>query len=102
MNYITLSEAAKSLPGRPHASALWRWCRKGVRTRGGRRIYLAHIRLGQNIYVKPEELELFGRKVAMADGEHFAVHEPSSVANATEPSPRGKEVTGAYGSQTIA
>ena len=28
---LTLSEAARLLPGKPHPSTLWRWRRKGVR-----------------------------------------------------------------------
>jgi hypothetical protein len=41
---LTMAEAAKSLPGRPHASSIWRWYKKGARgvrletiLRGGRR-----------------------------------------------------------------
>ena len=43
-DYLTLSQAAKTLPGRPHVSTLWRWATRGVRDRklqtvlrGGRR-----------------------------------------------------------------
>jgi hypothetical protein len=28
---VTLAQAAKRLPGRPHVSTLWRWARRGVR-----------------------------------------------------------------------
>jgi hypothetical protein len=28
---LSLTTAAKSLPGRPHVSSIWRWCRRGVR-----------------------------------------------------------------------
>lgn len=41
---LTLTEAAKTAPGRPHAATIWRWYRHGVRgvrletfVRGGRR-----------------------------------------------------------------
>ncbi len=28
---LSLSEAAKAIPGRPHVSTLWRWATRGVR-----------------------------------------------------------------------
>ena len=42
---VTLTEAAKKLPHRPHASTIWRWYKAGIRGRrletavvGGRRV----------------------------------------------------------------
>ena len=68
---LTLGEAAKLLPNRPHASALWRWCRRGLKSRGGRVVRLAHLRIGGRLYVRREDLEAFGRKLAEADVEGF-------------------------------
>ena len=42
---LPLSRAAKLLPGKPHASTLWRWARIGIRI-GGCRIHLRVHRLG--------------------------------------------------------
>ena len=39
---ITLTEAAKITPGRPSTNCLWRWCRRGVLSRGGERVRLEH------------------------------------------------------------
>ena len=68
---LTLSAAAKRCPGRPHASTLWRWARKGVKTRSGTRIRLEHIRVGGKIFVTHNSLNDFFRKVARADMEYF-------------------------------
>lgn len=69
--YLTLAEASKLVPGRPHPSCLWRWCRKGVQTRGGERIRLQHHRLGSRIFVTLEWLRLFGEELAKADSHFF-------------------------------
>ena len=68
---ITLGEAAKLAPGRPHTSAIWRWCRKGVKAAGGRRIFLEHSRFGRRVFTTREALERFDRALADADTEHF-------------------------------
>ena len=66
-HYLSLAAAAKTLPGRPHPSALWRWARRGLRARDGRRIRLRHLRFGGRLYVTPEALEQFGLQLAEAD-----------------------------------
>lgn len=69
--YLTLNQAAVKLPGRPHSSAVWRWCRRGIKTLRGNRIFLEHIRLGGQIFVTMEAVEEFGRQLAAADRTHF-------------------------------
>jgi len=66
---LTLSQAAQTLPHRPHPSALWRWARRGLRTRHGNVVRLRHVRIGKRIFVTREDLEAFGRAVAEADTE---------------------------------
>ena len=68
---ITLGEAAKLAPGQPHASAVWRWCRKGIKAAGGRRIFLEHSRFGRRVFTSREAVARFGRALADADAEHF-------------------------------
>ena len=70
--HIDLTEAAKICPGRPHPSAVWRWCRRGIKSRSGNRVCLRHIRAGGKIYVKRDWLDEFFTAVADADAEHFA------------------------------
>lgn len=70
-NYITLSEAAKRSPGRPSSNAIWRWARKGLKSRSGQRVRLKHIRCGGRIYTTPESLEQFFTAVAEADAQYF-------------------------------
>ena len=67
--------AARRLPNRPHVSALWRWCRLGIRGRGGDRVRLEHTRIGMRLYdcLRPRSASLadFGRRLEEADREHF-------------------------------
>ena len=69
--YLTLTQASKICPGRPHSSALWRWIRSGVEARSGQRIRLSHIRVGRTIYTTRTMLDEFFRAVAAADTEHY-------------------------------
>jgi hypothetical protein len=66
-NPITLTETAKLSPGRPSANAVWRWCRKGVKSRAGHRVRLDHIRAGGKIFTSQEALQQFFASVAEAD-----------------------------------
>jgi len=68
---ITLTELAKITPGRPSTNCLWRWCRRGILSRGGERVRLEHRRIGGKIFTAPDWLEEFGRKLAEADTRHF-------------------------------
>ena len=64
-NMISLVEAARSLPGRPHASSLYRWCRKGVRG-----VKLQTWLVGGRRYTTIAALEQFiAATTAAADGE---------------------------------
>lgn len=68
---IGLAKATKLCPGRPDTSAIWRWCRRGVLTRGGERICLEHLRVGGRIYTSAEALRRFFRTVTEGDARHF-------------------------------
>lgn len=73
---LSLSEAAAAVPalkGRKklHPSTLWRWCRRGVKTRAGHRVRLRHARYGGIIGVTRADLSAFFNEVAEADLEHF-------------------------------
>lgn len=68
---ISLSKAAKLIPGRPSASAIWRWARRGILARSGERLRLEHIRLGTRVYTTEAWVRDFGRRVAEADAHHF-------------------------------
>ena len=90
MTYLTLSQAAKRLPNRPHAGSVWRWCRKGVRSRSGRRIHLDHVRIGGRIYVTDEAIDQFGRELAQADQEHVVCDESTRRAARSDGPPTRK------------
>lgn len=70
-SYLTLAQVAASSPGRPHVSAVWRWCRKGVLARNGERVKLRHIRIGARVFVPTGALEEFAEKLAEADATYF-------------------------------
>ena len=70
-DYITLNQAARQSPGKPHSATIWRWCRKGVKARNGRRITLEHVRAGGRIFTSKIALGEFFKAVAEADAAHF-------------------------------
>ena len=71
IDYITLANAAKLAPGRPCANTIWRWCRKGVKSRNGTWVRLQHVRAGSRIYTTARWLAEFAQKLAEADTEYF-------------------------------
>lgn len=73
---LSLSEAARLVPGRPSSSALWRWCRRGVRARSGLRIRLCHVRIGHKVFTTRADLETFFAALTAADLAHFDAAPP--------------------------
>jgi hypothetical protein len=69
--HITLSQAAKLVPGRPSANCVWRWCREGVKSASGQRVRLKHVRFGSRIFTTRQWLAAFGFALAEADAAHF-------------------------------
>ena len=69
--YISLTQVAKLAPGRLSTNCVWRWCRRGVKSRTGDRVHLQHVRLGGMIYSTREWLNDFGRQLAEADARYF-------------------------------
>ena len=65
-NLLSLAQAARSLPGRPSPSTLWRWRSRGI---GG--VRLETVMIGGRRYVSREALERFV-------GELTAAREPQS------------------------
>ena len=66
---LTLSEAARLLPGRPHTSTLWRWIHKGIK--GCR---LESIFVGGTRRTSREALErFFAATTAAANGTKLLV-----------------------------
>ncbi len=67
---LSLSEAARRLPGRPHRCTLWRWHRHGIETPAGR-VRLHIIRLGRKVLVAPEDIATFSRSLTTAAARTF-------------------------------
>ncbi|MBI5725053.1 MAG: hypothetical protein HZA50_13915 [Planctomycetes bacterium] len=92
--HLTLAEAARSLPRSVSPNCVWRWCRKGVKSRSGGRVNLEHVRIGGVIYTKLAWLEEFGRRLAQADAEHFSqpeIEQPSTGRRKTVSQSRRQE-----------
>ena len=70
---LHLTEAALLCPGHPHYSALWRWCRKGIKVRCDECVRLANFRTGGRIYTTQADLSRFFKAVAEADATHFSI-----------------------------
>lgn len=59
---LSLSQAAKQAPGRPHASTLWRWCRGGLHG-----VRLEYVRFGRRIFTSMEAMDRFAAALAAHD-----------------------------------
>lgn len=96
--YLSLSEVCKAVPpieGRHiHASAAWRWCRRGVLARNGQRIRLEHTRFGRRVVVPHDAIQRFLDALAAADAAHFntpiAPAAPTKIP--TSPKLRAKQI----------
>ena len=71
--YNTLTDVAKTIPGRPSTNCIWRWCRKGVLSRSGQRVRLQHVRIGGKLFTSGEWVTEFGRLLAEADTDYFSI-----------------------------
>jgi len=69
--YITLAQAGRDAPGQPHASAVWRWARKGIKSRSGNRVRLQHARIGGRVFTTVAWLEAFWADLARVDAQYF-------------------------------
>lgn len=78
-SYLSLSQAARLAPGRPSASATWRWCRRGLKGRDGSAVFLKHVRVGRTVYTTAPWLHQFFEAVAAADQKHFQARESLAV-----------------------
>ena len=90
--HLTLTQAAKIAPGRPSTNCLWRWCRRGVRSRGGERVRLQHIRIGGKIYTSARWLDEFGRALAEADQVYFDLEQEPAPEPRRPRQPRRPDV----------
>ena len=71
-----MTEAAKSLPGRPHVSTLWRWFRRGIKG-----VKLETTVLGGRRYTSVEALQRFADRLTI-DSPYFPtppVTDPKSI-----------------------
>jgi len=75
-DYLSMSQAAKQVPGRVTPSSVWRWCRKGVKARNGQTVKLQHERVGGRVYTKAVWMQEFFASTAAADAEYFDAPTP--------------------------
>ena len=74
--YLSMAKAARHCPGtngrpHPHPSALFRWCRHGLKSRSGRHVRLKHVRCGRGLYTTVEWLHGFFDELATSDLGYF-------------------------------
>jgi len=91
--YLSLKDAAAICPNRPHTAALWRWCRRGILSRGSGRIYLKHSRIGAQIFTTEQWLTEFFEALATADHAHFASDPQAPPIIKSTPSQREKSIS---------
>ncbi len=80
---IPLPDTPPLIPGRPHVSAVWRWCRRGVLARSGERVRLEHVRMGGKLFTSKAWIDTFARTLAAADTAYF--DQRSEAAQALPP-----------------
>lgn len=68
---ITLAQACRLAPFRPSVNCVWRWCRRGVRSRCGAIVKLRHVRMGGRLFTTKRWIDEFGAELAAADAAHF-------------------------------
>jgi hypothetical protein len=68
---ITLNEAARIAPGRPHMATVYRWCFEGCRG-----VRLEYERVGRRIYTSQEALRRFIERMTALDDERRVEDEP--------------------------
>ena len=81
--YLSLTQVADIAPGRPSTNCVWRWCRRGVKSRAGERVRLQHVRMGGMIYTTSTWLAEFGQRLAEADARYFDLCEAASALGRT-------------------
>jgi len=69
MATITMKQAGDVSRVRP--ACIWRWCRKGVVARNGRRVRLQHVRIGGRVFTTKKWMDDFSELLAVADVESF-------------------------------
>lgn len=79
MDFLTLKEAAARIPGRPHASTVWRWCRHGCNG-----VKLPYARAGRRIVIAEADLAPFMRALAARDHESTTDIAPKADTAAAE------------------
>jgi hypothetical protein len=84
--YLTFSEAAKTVPGRQVSrSTVWRWARKGVKVRGGSYIHLQHIRRGGTPLTTLAWMTDFFTELARQDQDYYTIQHPNRMKQDVTP-----------------
>lgn len=93
---LSMAQAARLLPerdgSRPHPSTLWRFCRKGIRSRAGGRVICDSVRVGARLYTTVRALNEFFAKVAKADAAYFQQQDTGPPTRGTSDPAREREI----------
>src|SRR5688500_12408869 len=83
--FISVEEAAKLIPTNPSPVSVWRWMRRGVKSRGGGTVHLRHVRYGGRLFTTEADVAAFAEALAQADAEHF---QPAEISKAEKRPPQ--------------
>jgi hypothetical protein len=85
---FTFSTASKHVPGHPHASTFWRWCRGGLHG-----VTLEYVKIGRRFLTSREALDRFFTAVTKADqAAYAATHAPGGTPSIPKQSNRDQAV----------
>lgn len=70
---LTLTQAAKLLPHRPHLSSVWRWVRQGVQG-----VRLEHVKVGRRLFTTEEAVKRFIARLTEVDREAYTNRHPTT------------------------
>lgn len=65
--FLTLAQAARECPVEVTPHSVWRWARRGLKSRSGEVVRLEHVRAGRRVLIPRDALARFFEAVAFAD-----------------------------------
>ena len=80
---LTLTQVARSIPGRPHISTVFRWCRVGIRG-----VRMGYVRFGRRMLVPREAMDRFA--TALADLDRAEDEARANVVKPVNGAPKGR------------
>lgn len=77
--YLTMGQAAKTLPYKLSAAAIWRWCQSGIKAKDGTIVRLEHRRFGRKYLTTKTWMDEFGSELATRNAKPVSKHLPAAT-----------------------